>query len=463
MKNRVATVFLFLLALAVGGAPCALASSPPPSITEVVKPLMPAVVNLDVVRPDKASASDSSDALKAETEKEKHSLGSGFIIDPDGYIVTNRHVVIDAVQVTVMFDDNTTLPAQVVSLNARPDLALLKVNAGHPLPTVRFGDSDALKVGETVIAAGNPLGLSNSISVGVVSALNRDLNETFIDDFIQTDASINHGNSGGPLFNMDGQVIGVNWALLGPSEGSAGLGLAIPSNDVAFVVDQMRRFGKYRAGFAGMRLQQVTVDLARALGLPAGTSGGIITALTPDGPAEHAQMHIGDVVTEFDHKRLPDVRALLRAIGATAPGSTVPVVFWRDRKQVSMDITLGSWAQSGIAFDPAGEQPSQKANISAMPELGLHMTELNDGVRTLHHIDSRQIGVLVLTVAPHSRGANAGIASGDYVLQVGNSEVSSPKQVLDRLDAARRDGLSESVILVMTGDRPHWVALALGQ
>jgi serine protease Do len=422
---------------------------------------MPAVVNLDVVKPEKTSTPDPGNPLAAAVTA-KHFLGSGFIIDPDGYIVTNRHVVIGGEQVTATFDDGTTLPVEVVSLNARPDLALLKVNAGHPLPAVHFGDSDAIKVGETVIAIGNPLGLSNSISVGVVSALNRDLNDTFIDDFIQTDAAINHGNSGGPLFNMEGEVIGVNWALIGPTEGSAGLGLAIPANDVAFVVDQMRRFGKYRAGFAGMRLQQVTVELVGALGLPADTSGGIITALTAGGPSERAQIHIGDVVVEFNHKQLRDVRALLRAIGATAPGSTIPVRFWRDRRLITVDLTLGSWAEADTAFDPAGQQPAQRVNLSGTPELGLHMTELNDGVRTLHDIDARQKGVLVLAVTPHSRGAIAGIEGGDYVLRVGPTEVSTPKEVLDRLNAAKQAGLSKTVLLVMTGDRPHWVALALG-
>ena len=223
-----------VIALSLGcvGAAAAQASPPPPgetpSLPDIVAPLLGAVVNISVLKPANAAAEGTG--ASAQIGRTQHSLGSGFIIDPAGYIATNRHVVADGYTVTVTLDDDRQFPAKVLATNLYPDLALLKIEAGAPLPTVRFGDSNALRLGETVIAIGNPLGLSGSISVGVVSALNRNLHSTVIDDFIQTDASINHGNSGGPLFNLRGQVVGMNWALVSDTAGSIGLGLAIPAN-----------------------------------------------------------------------------------------------------------------------------------------------------------------------------------------------------------------------------------------
>ena len=310
-------------------------------------------------------------------------FGSGFLIDPAGYIVTNRHVIAAAYKVTVTLNDGQPYPGTVVATNERPDLALLKIEAGHPLPTVPWADSDKMRIADSVFAIGNPLGLAISISVGVVSALNRNMKETTYDDFIQTDAAINHGNSGGPLFNLRGEVIGVNWALVSPSatSGSIGLGLAIPANDAAFVADHMRRYGKLRAGFVGIRLQQVTPDMAAALHLD-NTDGGIVTIVRPGGPADAVGLRPGDVVLQFGARHTTDVRALLRAMSTTLPGTTSPMAVWRDGQTRTVQVAVADWPKGTEALDPAGEpvMPDRGQRMSA-PDLGLRLAAITDQAR----------------------------------------------------------------------------------
>ncbi len=447
-----------MLALLVG-ASVGVAAAPPEllggiALPDVVAPLLPAVVNISTLR----SVRNAADGSEMKPIRE---VASGFIIDRDGTIVTNRHVVERAEQIMVTFDDNSSVPARVIATNARPDLALLRVEVDHPLPTVAFGDSDALRTGETVVAIGNPLGLSSSISVGVVSALNRDMNDTMFDDYIQTDAAINKGNSGGPLFNMKGEVIGVNWALVAPGDsGSVGLGLAIPANDAAFVVAQMQRYGRFRAGFIGVRLQQLSPELAAALGLRH-TAGGIITELFPQGPAQAAGWREGDVIMEFNGTRPRDVRALLRATSATTPGTTATARLWRDRLEISTTVAVIGWPQP--VSDPAGA-PVPLARMSPMPSAGsgLSLVPITDAARATYHLPAGIEGALVDHVALLSPVAQAGIAMGDLVLKVGAERVRSPAEAQRLLAAARAQGLTSVVILVQTDDRPHWVAVPLG-
>ena len=273
---RLTSLTFLLLSAFFGVAPTARAGSLPgvsaTDLPDVVAPLLEAVVNIAVLRPH---AGDQAPGGGENLAPPDRSVGSGFVISQDGFIVTNNHVVAGAYAVTVAFNDGKTFPATIVATNRRPDIALLKIDAGLPLKAVVFGDSDALRIAEPVIAIGNPVGLSSSVSVGVISALNRDISLSMIDDFIQTDAAINHGNSGGPLFNLKGEVIGVNSALYATSTGagSAGLGFAIPSREAEWVVEEMRRQGRVHAGFLGLRIQQVTLDIQTALGLPSKNGG----------------------------------------------------------------------------------------------------------------------------------------------------------------------------------------------
>ncbi len=457
-----------LLLLAVAGASPVQAAAPSPagavSLPDVVTPLLGAVVNIDVLTP--ATADPSADAKTAGTAAQigqmQHKLGSGFIIDRAGYIVTNRHVVAGGCAVRVTLGDNRVLPASVLATNLYPDLALLKVDAGGPLPTVRLGDSSALRLGETVIAIGNPLGLSSSISVGVVSALNRNVQSTVIDDFIQTDASINHGNSGGPLFNSRGEMVGVNFAFISgaATTGSVGLGLAIPANDAAVVIASMRRFGKLNAGFPGMRVQALTPALAGSLGLT-GTQGGIVTEVWPGAGAEKAGIQVGDVVLRIGREQMPDVRAMMRQMAKFPPGSIAPVQLWRAGRTFSVELPLTEFPPQ---FDPAG--PPALADCGprvTSPPLGLHLAALSGDTRQIFGVPASETGTVVKEVANNSAGAEAGLARGDVIERVQDAPVANPDEVIERLRQARAQGHATVLMLVHSQGRLQWMAVPVGE
>jgi serine protease Do len=460
IRRAVAPVVALLLACA--GAAAAQAAPPlagaTPSLPDIVAPLLGAVVNISVLqRPDTAAEASEAAALIGRA---KHSLGSGFIIDPAGYIVTNRHVVADGYSVTVTLDDDRQFSAQVLATNLYPDLALLKVEAGAPLPTVRFGDSNALRLGETVIAIGNPLGLSGSISVGVVSALNRNMRSTVIDDFIQTDASINHGNSGGPLFNLGGEVVGVNWALVSDTSGSIGLGLAIPANDAAAVVANMRRFGRINAGFPGMNIQALTPALADSFGI-SGTQGGVVTQILPGAGADKAGIRIGDVVLQIGAERTPDARAMLRQLIHFPPGSVAPVLLWRAGQTVSVDLTLTEFPPQ---FDPGGPPAmADRGKRVTSPPLGLRLAAMSEEARKAYRVATGQSGVVIEEVAANSAGADAGLASGDVIERVQDAPVSTPDEATDLLKKARQQGRETVPMLVRSQSRLQWMAMPLGE
>ncbi|MBV9537308.1 MAG: trypsin-like peptidase domain-containing protein [Acidisphaera sp.] len=426
-------------------------------VPDLVERLLPSVVNISILKQQREGSGTASAQGSEEIYNPRREVGSGFIIDPEGYVLTNRHVVEGAYKVSVITTDEVSHPAEVLSTNERPDLALLKIDAGHKLQAVTWGDSDKLRMGDSVIAIGNPLGLSSSVTSGVVSAVNRDLNETSIDDFIQTDAAINHGNSGGPLFNLQGEVIGVNTQLLSPTAGSSGLGLAIPSNDAMFVADQMRKYGKLRAGFLGVRLQQLSPQIAQTVGLP-NADGGIVTNVFVGGPADAAQIQLGDVVLQIGDEETHDIRALLREIGAIPPGTSAKLRLWRDRAERTVNVTLAEWP-AGFG-DPAGDNvmPPRGARVTT-PPLGLHAVDLTPELRQVFKLPSTQTGVLIEGVAANSTGADLGFARGDVVVRVGDDEVRTIDEVRDRVEGARKAGQDHVLMLVITDTRPHWIAV----
>jgi serine protease Do len=451
-----ARVLVFIMAAALALAPAAaFAPDMARALPDIVAPLLKAVVNISVLKHPGSDPNDAPDQVTPD-----RALGSGFVITADGYIVTNQHVVEGGYDVSVAFADGSTFPATVVASNERPDIALLKIDAGKPLPFVVFGDSDALRIGESVLAIGNPLGLSSSVSAGIVSALNRDIDQTMIDDFVQTDAAINHGNSGGPLFNLKGEVIGVNWALYAPGtqSGSSGLGLAIPANDAAWVVGEMRKHGRLRIGFLGLRMQQISPAIQAVLNLPS-RDGGIVTGVLPSGPAARAGIREGDVVLALDGRAPRDVRALLRALGINPPGSTITLAIWRHGAIDTVKVTLVEWPRN--MFDPAGPSPPKPSPRQISPDLGLALTIADQTLLRKSAFYMGEPGVAITGVAANSPAADLRLSPGNVILRVNDQRVASPAEVWTALDAARAEGKSAVLMLIEINGVPHWMVMPM--
>ena len=425
--------------------------------TETLKPLAgsPGLPNIP---PGSPLADLFKNFLGAGRAVPRHvtSLGSGFVIDPTGYIVTNNHVIADADQISVTFNDGTTLPAKLIGRDEKTDLALLKVNPKKPLPAARFGDSDRARIGDWVIAIGNPFGLGSTVTAGIVSARNRNIEAGPYDDFLQTDAPINRGNSGGPLFDMDGNVVGVNSAIYSPSGGSVGIAFSIPSNLVREVTAQLRQYGQARRGWIGVRIQQVTDDLAEGLGLPS-TAGALISDVTPGGPAARGGIQNGDFITGFDGKPVSDSRALSRAVADTAINKSVGVELYRKGHKLNVRVTV-------LRLDEKASPPPAHAPSAPTPKvstLGLSLGPLDGIGRNQYRIADAVQGVLVVDVAPESPAAEKNIRPGDVIVQVQGVAVRSPQDVTNHIAADRKAGKKVELLLVNRGGELAYVAVKL--
>ena len=426
--------------------------------THRINKLLPAVVSVGI---HKTITDTDADTGQPQT-RQQEAYGSGFIIDPSGLIATNNHVIDGAADITVTLQDGTALPAKLIGTGIGIDLALLQVEAPKPLPTVKWGDSNHVHIGDQVLIIGDPLGVGETVSSGIVSALNRDIQVGAYDDFIQTDAAINHGNSGGPMFDTNGQVIGINTAFVSSQggTGSVGLGFAIPSNDAQFVFNQLRKFGRTRPGRIGARLQDMTPDIADALGVsPA--YGTIVAEVVKGGPASRAMLQIGDVVLKFGDHTPKDSRALSRMIAQSA-GQTVPLVVWRDGLQQTVPITIAEAADPSPPKDGTAAHATQAA-AEQPPDLGLHTGPLTDEARAKFDLsmDKSQPGVVVTEIVPRTAAAGHGLSTGDVILRVQQTPVGSPADLQKGLDAARKQNRHFAVLLVDGHDGPRWVALPL--
>jgi serine protease Do len=411
-------------------------------------------------RPNGQGGSQGGSPAPQESRKSQ-SLGSGFIIDPAGYIVTNNHVIEGADEIKVILQDNTTLTATLVGRDEKVDVALLKVTTDKPLPAVAFGDSDKERVGDWVMAIGNPFGLGGTVTAGIVSARGRDIRQGAYDDFLQTDAPINQGNSGGPLFNMDGEVIGINTAIYSRSGGSIGLGFSIPSNQARAVVDQLRSFGHSRRGWLGVKIQEVTPDIAESVGLHDPT-GAMIASTDDKGPAAAAKMQGGDIVLKFNNVDVKEMRNLPRLVAETAIGKQVPVVVWRDGKERTLQVTVGELPDdvkpvlaSATPDKPILAKPVELAGI------GLKIAPITDESRDKFQLPADQKGVLITDVAPNSSASDKGLKPGDVIVEVQQEEVKTPADVTDRVEKSRKASRRSVLMLVQTGDGLHWVPLTL--
>jgi len=396
---------------------------------------------------------------EAQPERRLQSLGSGFIIDPSGLVVTNNHVIEGADQITVTLQDGTTMKATVVGRDETGDIALLRVKPDKPLPAVSFGDSDKERVGDWVLAIGNPFGLGGSVTAGIVSAQGRNIHQGPYDDFIQTDAAINQGNSGGPLFNMDGQVVGMNTAIYSRSGGSVGIGFSIPSNMVKNVVAQLKDFGHPRRGWLGVRIQEVTPDIAESLGLKQ-PNGAMVAGVNDGGPADKAHLHNGDVILKFNNEDVKDMHALPRIVAESEVGKTVPVVVWRNGKEMTLQAKLAEKPDDvQAAAAPAGKPDTAKPTEIA--GLGLKLAPISPDLRDKYQINADQKGVVVTDVAPNGAAAERGVKPGDVIVEVQQGEVSTPAEVQQRIEGVRKENRKSVLMLIQRQDGLQWVPLPL--
>ena len=405
---------------------------------------------------DEDTPDDQGDAAPHPSHPHRlQSLGSGFIIDASGIVVTNNHVIEGADEITVILQDNTTLKATLLGHDDRNDLAVLQVHPDHKLPTVHFGDSDASRVGDWVLAIGNPFGLGGSVTAGIVSARGRDIQQGPYDDFIQTDAAINKGNSGGPLFNMAGEVIGINTAIYSESGGSVGVGFSIPSDEAKNVVDQLRQYGHPRRGWLGVRIQQVTPDLAESLGLHQpenGPEGALVAGVNHDGPADRAHIQNGDVILSFNGQPLKEMKTLPRVVAETPIDKQVPVDVFRAGKHLTLQVVVAEMPDdekpAAVAADTSHKSmPTSSVDFSSF---GMKISPLTDATRQKYKIDAQQKGIVITEVSPDGTAAGYGLKVGDVVVEVAQTAVSTPAEMKKKLDEAR-SGSRKSVLLLVQG------------
>ncbi len=430
-----------LLALVLAGA--ALASPGPDGFAALARRLSPAVVNISTSQkvegdlplfPKGSPLERFNDTFGQGGPRTENSLGSGFVIDPKGIIVTNNHVIKDADEIDVTFPDGVTLTAEVVGRDAATDLAVLRVHPQSPLPSVRLGDSDTAQPGDWVLAIGNPFGLGGSLSAGIVSARNRDIQAGRYDDFIQTDAAINKGNSGGPLFNMAGEVIGVNSAILSPSGGSVGIGFAIPSNLVSHVVPQLLRDGHVSRGWLGVRVQSVSAQVAKTFGLDK-PQGAIVLSVSDGSPAQAAGVETGDLIIAFDGHPIVNSRTLTRLVADSPAGKTVTLRYIRGQQAHDTRVTIARLADES-GKEPAAK-PQKSASTKGVPMLGMRLAPLSEALRRRYNLASDVTGLVVTDIEPGTDAA-AKIHIGDVIAEIGWQKIASVEDAKARLTTLQK-------------------------
>lgn len=448
----------------------------PVNIADVIENVSPAVVSIHVTQTRQAIASPEgipeffgrffdeetrkrfSEQFKNRSNPRAHGpqtqgMGSGFIIDKAGFIVTNNHVIDKAEKITVSFKDGKKLDAKLIGTDPKTDLALLKVSAGRDLPFVKFGRSQDMRVGDWIVTIGNPFGLSQTATTGIISARHRNIGAGPFDDFLQIDAAINQGNSGGPAFNLRGEVIGVNTAIFSPSGGNIGIGFAIPAAMAEKVISDLRDDGRIERGWLGVQIQAVTDDMAASLDLDQ-ARGALVSKVTPGSPADKAGVKRGDVILKVQGDDVESVRTLPRMIAGLKPGTKIDAGVWRDGKAKSLTVRLGSMATS----EEVASLPEVKEDTIIQ---GLELTTLNENTRRAFRIGKDINGVVVTSVKPGSSAADKGIAPGDVIVAIGNEDVRSPDDVAAKISKARSADRKSVLLLVNRDSNERFVALTL--
>jgi serine protease Do len=446
------------------------AATPPESFSPLAKKVTPAVVNIASIHELTQSESQAPNipfhfpkgspfekffrqfhgqngGNGGQMHERVGALGSGFIVDPSGYVVTNDHVIKDGTDIKVRLEDGSVFPAKVIGADQETDLALLKINAGRPLPYVQFGNSNKSEVGDWVLAVGNPFGLGGTVTAGIISARGRNIQAGPYDDFLQIDAPINRGNSGGPLFDMNGQVIGINTAIYSPNGGSVGIGFAIPSNLAKPVIAQLKEHGKVDRGWLGVQIQPVTPAIASALNLK-DRHGAIVAAVTPDSPASKAGVKAGDVILSFGGDRVENARDLARLVAKHPAGNKVQMEVWRDRAEMPLSVVTGHQpTQMAEAQTPSQSQSNSKNSSYRSEALKADLAALTPAVRSEFGIPDNVSGVLVFNVDGGS-AFDQGLRDGDVIQRVGGTAVTTPQQV-DQLMAKAKSADQKSVLFLV--------------
>jgi serine protease Do len=472
---------LRLMALGFVSLPM-IAHAAPESFAPIVEPLMPAVVNISTTQkvtvpgvpmfnfqglPGDPQSEQFKELFRqfgerfggGDQEREVTSLGSGFVIDPQGFVVTNNHVVANADQVEVIFSDNTRLPAKIVGRDAKTDLALLKVTSSKPLVAVPFGDSDALRVGDWVIAVGNPFGLGGSVSAGIVSARGRNINAGPFDDFIQTDAAINRGNSGGPLFNTKGEVVGINSAIFSPTGTNIGIGFAVPTSLGKPVIEQLKQYGRAHRAWLGVKIQEVNKEIAEAIGLKE-PKGALVLEISAKSPAQGSGLQAGDVILKFNGREIKEMRHLPRAVAESKIGQKTEVIVFRKGKQLTLQITLGE--QPADADEPSEKAEPIKGKGANSPSgmvLGMKLVPITSPVRAQYNLPATAKGLLVTELKRDSDVAKQGVRPGDIILDVNQNAVADAKAVQTQVAAVKESGREQVLIRVARGEAVQFITV----
>lgn len=477
-----------LVALPPGGVWAASAQGPE-SVADLAEGLLDAVVNISTSQKVKDSEGDTpspkvpngspfeelfDDFFKGDGKdqgnQKVNSLGSGFVIDEKGVVVTNNHVIEGADSIEVIFADGTSLPAKLLGTDPKTDLSVLKVEPKKPLKAVKFGDSTKMRIGDWVMAIGNPFGLGGSVTVGIISARGRNINAGPYDNFIQTDAAINKGNSGGPLFNMKGEVIGINTAIISPSGGSIGIGFAVPTELAANIVQQLSEYGETRRGWLGVRIQAVTPEVAKSLNLDK-AGGALVAGVIDGGPVAKGELKPGDVIVSFNGRKIGDTRDLQRIVAESPIGTPLDVMVLRGGKEEAVKVTLGRLEdqektpgadvakpkdEGGLAQPfPDGGLPMPGDDTAQDDEgpattsfLGVTVSFLDDASRATFKVAEGVEGVVVTQVEPSSAAAKAGLQPGDVIVEIGQEFMASPRDALERIDALKKEGRRSAHIMV---------------
>ena len=453
------------------------AQNRPATFADLAEQVSPAVVNITTstviagrtgpqgVVPEGSPFEDFFNEFGEEGPRRSSALGSGFVISADGYIVTNNHVIEGADEIEIEFfpgdgQPSELLPAELIGTDPNTDIALLKVEYDTPLKFVSFGDSDAVgsRVGDWVMAMGNPLGQGFSVSAGIVSARNRSLQGTY-DDYIQTDAAINRGNSGGPLFNMDGDVIGVNTAILSPNGGSIGIGFAMSSGVVTNVVDQLQEFGETRRGWLGVRIQDVTVDMIEAIDGLEEARGAMVTDVPP-GPAEDAGMEAGDIILLFDNIAIEDTRELVQIVGNSPVGKEVPVEILRNGEMIDVTVVLGRRETAEAAAFPQDGSDDEQEGPATSNMLGMTLSEVSPDMAESMGIEAGE-GLVIVEVEADTEAETKGLLAGDVITEAGQQKIASISDFEARVEEAQDAGRKSLLLLVRRDGSPRFVALGL--